>query len=138
MGTSANQLPAIISYHPQGPKGDMLKYQSSLPKLPVPPLQQSLQKYLKAVQPLVNDEEFKNTCKAVEEFGMKNGTGEKLQKALEDRAKIRDNWVSSFNFMFSLVLYINSIHQCFLCQAYFVYQSAKVFYHQSFLLCGVL
>ena len=100
MGTGVKQLPVLISYDPQGPKGDMLKYQSSLPKLPVPTLQQSLQKYLKAVQPLVNDEEFKKTCKAVEEFGIKNGSGEKLQKALEDRAKTRDNWVSSFNFMF--------------------------------------
>ena len=100
MGTGVKQLPVLISYDPQGPKGDMLKYQSSLPKLPVPTLQQSLQKYLKAVQPLVNDEEFKKTCKAVEEFGMKNGSGEKLQKALEDRAKTRDNWVSFFMFFY--------------------------------------
>ena len=95
MATGSKQLPALISYHPQGPKGDMLKYQSSLPKLPVPPLQQSLKKYLKAVQPLVNDEEFKKTCRIVEEFGMKNGIGEELQKALEDRAKTHDNWVSN-------------------------------------------
>jgi len=86
---------SITTYHPQGPKGDMLKYQSSLPRLPVPPLQQSLKKYLKAVQPLVNDEEFEKTAKVVEEFGMKGGIGEKLQKALEDRAKTHNNWVSS-------------------------------------------
>ena len=95
MAGETKQLPAVISYHPQGPKGNMLKYQASLPKLPVPPLQQSLQKYLKAVRPLVNDAEFKRTHKVVEEFGMKNGIGEKLQKALEDRAKTRDNWVSN-------------------------------------------
>ena len=94
MATGSKQLPALISYHPQGPKGDMLKYQSSLPKLPVPPLQQSLQKYLKAVQPLLNNEEFKKTCRIVEEFGMENGIGEELQKALKDRAKSHDNWVS--------------------------------------------
>ena len=95
MGTGSKQLPALTGYHPQGPKGDMLKYQSSLPRLPVPPLQQSLQKYLKAVRPFLNDEEFKKTSRAVEEFGMKNGIGEKLQKALEDRAKTHDNWVSN-------------------------------------------
>ena len=82
---------SISTYHPNEPKGDMLKYQSSLPKLPVPPLHQSLEKYLKAVRPLVNDEEFKKTSKAVEEFG--NGTGLQLQKALEERAKTQENWV---------------------------------------------
>ena len=83
---------SITTYHPQGPKGDMLKYQSSLPKLPVPPLHQSLQKYLKAVRPLLNEEEFEKTSKAVQEFRRKDGI--KLQKALEERAKIHDNWVS--------------------------------------------
>lgn len=84
---------SIVSYHPQGTKGDMLKYQSLLPKLPVPPLQQSLQKYLKAVRPLVNDEEFEITSKAVEEFGKENGIGEELQEMLEKRAKLEKNWV---------------------------------------------
>ena len=94
---------SISTYHPNEPKGDMLKYQSSLSKLPVPPLQQSLQKYLKAVRPLVSDAEFKRTHQVVEEFGMKNGIGERLQKALEDRAKTHDNWVS--NYYHDLVLW---------------------------------
>lgn len=84
---------SIVSCHPQGPKGDMLKYQSSLPKLPVPPLQQSLQKYLKAARPLVNDEEYEKTSKVVKEFGKENGTGKDLQEMLEKRAKLQDNWV---------------------------------------------
>jgi len=89
----------IISYHPQGPKGDMLKHQSSLPKLPVPPLQQSLQKYLKAIRPLVDDDEYQKTLVAVEEFGKPNGVGEKLQRKLEERAKIHDNWVCCYSYM---------------------------------------
>lgn len=87
----------IISCHPHGPKGDMLKYQSSLPRLPVPPLQQSLQKYLKAVQPIVNDEEFEKTSKKVKEFGKENGTGEQLQEMLKKRAKLQDNWVCIYS-----------------------------------------
>ena len=83
----------IVSYNPQGPKGDMLKHQSSLPKLPVPPLQQTLQKYLKAMRPLVNDSEYQKTLMVVEEFGKPNGVGEKLQRKLEERAKSHDNWV---------------------------------------------
>ena len=35
-------------------KGQMYKYQESLPKLPVPPLQQTLGKYLKGVQVIPN------------------------------------------------------------------------------------
>ena len=84
---------SIISCHPHGSKGDMMKYQSSLPRLPVPPLQQSLQKYLKAVRPLVSNEEFEKTSKKVEEFGKENGIGEQLQEMLKKRAKLQDNWV---------------------------------------------
>lgn len=87
---------SVTTYDPKEPRGDMLKYQSSLPKLPVPSLQQSLQKYLKAVRPLVNDEEFEKTSKMVREFGKKNGTGLQLQKALEERAKTHKNWVRLF------------------------------------------
>ena len=94
MATRQTHLRTIISYHPQGPKGDMLKNQSSLPRLPVPPLQQSLDKYLRAIRPIVNDIEYKKTNKIVKEFGRKDGEGEKLQKALEERAKTHDSWVS--------------------------------------------
>lgn len=87
---------SIVSCHPQGQKGNMLKHQSSLPKLPVPPLQQSLQKYLKAVRPLVDDEEYKKASAAVEEFGKENGIGENLQDMLKKRAKLQDNWVLIF------------------------------------------
>ncbi|XP_065885479.1 carnitine O-acetyltransferase-like isoform X2 [Dysidea avara] len=86
----------IVSYNPQGPKGDMLKHQSSLPKLPVPPLQQTLQKYLKAMRPLVNDSEYQKTLMVVEEFGKPNGVGEKLQRKLEERAKSHDNWLNDW------------------------------------------
>ena len=94
----------IVSYNPQGPKGDMLKHQSSLPKLPVPPLQQSLHKYLKAMQPLVNNDEYQKTLLAVKEFGKPNGVGEKLQRKLEERAKTHDNWVCTF--CYHAVLYM--------------------------------
>ena len=94
---------SIISCHPQGPKGDMLKYQSLLPKLPVPPLQQSLQKYLKAARPLVNDKEFEKTSRVVEEFRKENGIGKDLQGMLEERAKLQDNWVPLY---YIAILYI--------------------------------
>lgn len=93
MATRQTRLQSIVSHHPQGPKGDMLKHQSSLPRLPVPPLQQSLQKYLRAVKPIVSDAEYQKTVEIVKKFGRRNEDGERLQKALEDRAKARDSWV---------------------------------------------
>ena len=43
------------------PRGRMFSVQYSLPHLPVPPLQQTMDKYLRSVRPLVTDEEFAST-----------------------------------------------------------------------------
>jgi hypothetical protein len=40
-----------------------LMKQASLPRLPVPALNSSIQKYLQAIKPLVNENEFENTKK---------------------------------------------------------------------------
>ena len=42
-------------------KGRMFSVQYSLPKLPVPPLQQTLDKYLRTCKPLLTEEEYANT-----------------------------------------------------------------------------
>ena len=92
----------------------MLSRQSTLPKLPVPPLEQTLQKFLRSVKPLNSPEDFRNaekvrvcssfsklclkctvTClQLVKEFGRPGGEGEKLQKLLQTRADKTTNWVS--------------------------------------------
>ncbi|KAI8391602.1 acyltransferase ChoActase/COT/CPT [Radiomyces spectabilis] len=66
--------------------GPMLRYQSNLPKLPVPALNGTLQKYLKSVRPLLSDEDYKHTEQAVKEFEAPGGVGEKLQERLLARA----------------------------------------------------
>lgn len=76
-------------------KGDMFKYQSTIPKLPVPPLRQTLERYLHSVRPLLNNDEFQRTKEAVEEFGKGGGQGEELQKKLLQRAETTENWVSA-------------------------------------------
>ena len=45
--------------------GRMFSVQDSLPKLPVPPLDQTLQKYLRSVRPLLTDDEYANTQKVI-------------------------------------------------------------------------
>jgi hypothetical protein len=69
-------------------------HQDALPRLPVPQLQQSLDHYLKALQPIVSEEEWAHTKQLVEEFQTSGGVGERLQKGLERRARKMENWVS--------------------------------------------
>lgn len=64
-----------------------------LPKLPVPPLKQTLETYLKCVQHLVNEDQFLKTKAVVEKFGAPGGAGEILQKKLLERRDKTDNWV---------------------------------------------
>ncbi|XP_069548008.1 choline O-acetyltransferase-like [Brachyistius frenatus] len=68
----------------------------SLPKVPVPPLKQTLDTYLKSVQPLVKEEQFKKTKAIVEKFGAPGGVGEVLQKKLLERRDKTTNWVYEY------------------------------------------
>ncbi|RCK58974.1 Carnitine O-acetyltransferase, mitochondrial [Candida viswanathii] len=52
----------------QPPKGDLFKYQSQLPKLPVPTLEETASKYLKTVEPFLNQEQLESTKAKVAEF----------------------------------------------------------------------
>lgn len=48
--------------------GRMFSVQDSLPKLPVPALEQTLQKYLRSVRPVLTDEEYAKTQKVIYEI----------------------------------------------------------------------
>jgi carnitine O-acetyltransferase len=78
--------------------GAMLRYENSLPKLPVPSLAETAAKYLKSVRPLVSPQEFAETEAAVKEFVAPGGVGEKLQTKLVRRAQDPDckNWLASW------------------------------------------
>lgn len=67
----------------------------SLPRLPVPPLNDTLAKYLRTVKPLLSSEDFQKTTKIVKKFGMDSELGPKLQGLLENRANSMDNWVKT-------------------------------------------
>lgn len=66
-----------------------------LPKVPVPPLKQTLDTYLKCMQHLVTEEQFKKTLTIVEKFGAPGGVGEVLQKKLLERRDKTTNWVKT-------------------------------------------
>lgn len=63
-------------------KGPMLRFEESLPKLPVPALEETAARYLRSLQPLLSPLEFESSKKAVEEFVAPNGPGPKLQQKL--------------------------------------------------------
>jgi len=61
--------------------------QKDLPPLPVPPLEQTAQRYLDSCRPLLTPDEFKKTEAAVQDFVKPGGVGRELQIRLEQRAK---------------------------------------------------
>lgn len=65
---------------------------SQLPSLPLPPLQLTLDKYLRSTRPFLTDLEYLSTVKRVENF--RNGVGKVLQFHLKARANREKNWVS--------------------------------------------
>ncbi|NXS33869.1 CLAT acetyltransferase, partial [Pomatostomus ruficeps] len=72
------------------------KGENAMPKLPVPPLQQTLHMYLQCMKHLVPEEQFKKTKVIVEQFGIAGGLGESLQKMLEERSEKTMNWVFNY------------------------------------------
>ncbi|KAJ1988385.1 Carnitine O-acetyltransferase mitochondrial [Coemansia spiralis] len=77
--------------------GKLFEFQSQLPQLPVPSLEETLPKYLKTVEPLLSKESFAKTKKIVEEFGQ-SAQGKELQRRLEARAAEpgRVNWLEEW------------------------------------------
>ncbi|KAM3858173.1 carnitine O-acetyltransferase b [Diretmus argenteus] len=69
---------------------------SSVPTQPVPPLAQTLQGYLRALEPLLPPDELQHTRKMVQQFGKPGGLGQSLQHNLERRARHTKNWISDW------------------------------------------
>ncbi|XP_048058139.1 carnitine O-acetyltransferase b isoform X2 [Megalobrama amblycephala] len=69
---------------------------SAVPPQPVPPLGQTLQRYLRALEPLLPADELEHTRRIVQKFGCTGGLGEKLQRELIKRAKHSHNWISDW------------------------------------------
>lgn len=84
LNSTASILPE--GYKEDLSKGPMLRFQESLPKLPVPTLEETAAKYLRSLLPLTTPEEFANSEKAVKDFIRPGGVGQELQKKLEAKA----------------------------------------------------
>lgn len=79
-------------------KGKMLRFEDSLPRLPVPSLEETASRYLKSVHAVVSDAEYERTKKAVETFIRPGGQGQTLQERLLARAADpkRANWLTEW------------------------------------------
>ena len=82
-------------YREDRSKGPMLRFEDSLPRLPVPSLEETSTRYLKSVHPLLNEKEFQATTKAVEDFKKPGSIGQQLQKRLQARREDPQhrNWI---------------------------------------------
>ncbi|ESU07290.1 hypothetical protein FGSG_01924 [Fusarium graminearum PH-1] len=91
----ANSSSSSSSYVENHSKGPMLRWQDSLPRLPVPTLEETASRYLKTLHPLLSTSEYEASKKAVDEFVRPGGVGSKLQEKLV--AKREDpktkNWI---------------------------------------------
>lgn len=93
-----NAVNPIISSKPQQRNmvSGSLTNPDNLPHFPVPPLPDTLQKFLRSVKPLLSAEAYGKTERIVTEFGRSNGTGEKLHALLQKRADSTENWLADW------------------------------------------
>lgn len=84
-----------LGYKEDASKGAMLRFEDSLPKLPVPTLEETAARYLKSLHPLLSESELKESTKAVQEFIKPGGIGSKLQEKLIARREDpkHKNWI---------------------------------------------
>ncbi|CAN3376038.1 hypothetical protein DIURU_003187 [Diutina rugosa] len=95
--TATKLMPTVIrqkNFSTSGPRGDLYKYQKDLPKLPVPPLNDTVTKYLKSVEPYLTPEQLAETTAKAQAFV--KGQGEQLQSRLQKFAADKDNWLAEW------------------------------------------
>ncbi|KAF2101838.1 carnitine O-acetyltransferase [Rhizodiscina lignyota] len=91
--TGSSSTPA--GYKEDHSKGPMLRFEDSLPRLPVPTLEETAKRYLKSLHPLLSKSEFQHSTSIVQEFLQSGGQGETLQTRLLARREDPNvkNWI---------------------------------------------
>ena len=82
-------------YREDPSQGPMLRFENSLPRLPVPSLEETSTRYLLSVRPLLSVDEYQRTKAAVDAFTAPGSLGRELQKRLiarRDSPKVK-NWL---------------------------------------------
>lgn len=84
-------MPALA---PPPPPGVTFAYQDKLAKLPIPPLNDTIERYLEAVRPLETPREYEDTRAAARAFVEKQGP--ELQERLLQYASTRSSYIEQF------------------------------------------
>ncbi|XP_043083658.1 carnitine O-palmitoyltransferase 1, liver isoform isoform X1 [Puntigrus tetrazona] len=77
-----------------GPKPMLYSFQSSLPRLPVPPVKDTVKRYLESARPLMDDEQYKRMEGLAKEF--EKNLGPRLQWYLKLKSWWASNYVSDW------------------------------------------
>ncbi|KAG0348613.1 Carnitine O-acetyltransferase mitochondrial, partial [Gamsiella multidivaricata] len=86
MPNSCQSTPSSCALSVNNDVGVMDKGQDQLPSLPVPPLDQTLTRYLESIRPLTSDDEYNRMADAVQQFNQ-SGQGPSLDQRLRKHAK---------------------------------------------------
>jgi carnitine O-acetyltransferase len=86
--------PLAHSTNPNSKSGITFAHEDKLPKLPIPELDSSCQKYLAALKPLQSPKEHSDTTISVQEF--LKAEGPVLQDKLKKYATGRSNYIEQF------------------------------------------
>jgi carnitine O-acetyltransferase len=92
--SSEKREPLAHSTNPDSRPGITFAHQDKLPKLPIPDLEGSLQKYIAALKPLQSPKEHNDTTISVQEFLKSDGPV--LQEKLKKYASGRANYIEQF------------------------------------------
>ncbi|RLN32746.1 hypothetical protein BBJ28_00001957 [Nothophytophthora sp. Chile5] len=71
-----------------------MQFQDELPPLPLPPLEQTLEQYVKSCEPLLTTSELEHTKAVCHDF--LHGVGPQLQAILQERADTERNWIEEW------------------------------------------
>lgn len=79
----------VTKFNPDPPQSRTFARQSELPKLPIPPLEETCSRYLRALEGLQDPRDHEETKKAVDEFLREDGPRiqERLKAWAEDKAR---------------------------------------------------
>ncbi|WPB00862.1 uncharacterized protein RHO25_005482 [Cercospora beticola] len=92
--TKEQQDPLAHDKNPESKPGITFAAQDSLPKLPIPDLEQTCRKYVASLDPLQTAREHHQTERAIQEFLRTDGP--QLQDKLKEYAKDKSNYIEQF------------------------------------------
>lgn len=88
------ELKPLASHAPHTKPGITFSAQDSLPKLPIPELDRTIERYLAALKPLQSTREHAETRQAAEEFARNDGP--ELQEKLKKYATGQTSYIEQF------------------------------------------